>query len=268
MCAATRDSQSVAIVSAVWLRIFTGERLDWTSVATLLVPAREVRPATPRTRIIVIDLDGHAFAFNAGQAVFAGLADSSVRRPYSIACSPEQAARDRSLELLVQIDDHSAPDPHLERATPGRVLSIEGPFGSFALPTRVPEHHLLLIAGGTGIAPLRSIMWHVLEVQPEVAVSVAYSARTAAELAYLSELTALAGDQRIILWTTVTRDDRWTWTGRRGRLDKTLLGIALKTPDSRCVVCGPSGFVADVSGLLRSAGVVAERIVTETYTSS
>jgi len=234
-------------------------------VQTLFIPTRSVVAATPRTRIIAADLGDRAFAFHAGQAVFAGLADSGVKRPYSIACSPQQAERDRVIELLVQIDDHAAPDPHLERAEPGTILRIEGPFGSFTLPASLPERRLLLMAGGTGIAPLRSMMWHVLDTAPEVAVTVVYSARRADEFAYLTELASLNTDKRIDLLLTVTRESPDAWTGTRGRFDGAALASVLSTPETRCAICGPAGFVEDVSKLLAQAGVPQDRILIETY---
>ena len=205
-------------------------------------------------------------SFRAGQAVFAGLAESPVKRPYSIACSPAQARRMNAIELLVQIDDDRAPDPHLERATAGTLLRIEGPFGTFGLPPETGERDLLLIAGGTGIAPLRAMLWETLQTQPERSVTLIYSARTQAEFAYLPELTALAGDKQIDLFLTITREDL-DWAGLRGRIDRDLIAAALQSTDTLCVVCGPSGLVADSTRLLTAAGVDTRNIVTENYGS-
>jgi ferredoxin-NADP reductase len=234
-------------------------------VQTLLLPTRCVVAATPRTRIIVADLGERAFAFHSGQAVIAGLADGTVRRPYSIACSPQQSRQEKAIELLVQVDDVASPDPHLELAEAGTLLRIEGPFGSFGLPSPLAERRLLLVAGGTGIAPLRSIMWDTLEREPDVTVTLIYSARAPEEFAFLEELGALASAQRIELLLTVTRQSANTWTGSRGRIDRALMTAALKTPETRCLLCGPSGFVADVTALLTESGVSLSRIVTETY---
>ena len=235
------------------------------AVASLIVPARDVVRATPRTRIIQPDVHGHEFVFHAGQAVFAGLAESPVRRPYSIACSPAQAARTGTIELLVQIDDHQAPDPHLERATPGTALRIEGPFGSFVLPAPLVERHLLLIAGGTGIAPLRSIMWDTIERDRDVSIGVIYSARSADEFAYWSELNALATEGRIRLASTVTRDSGSPWAGSRGRIGEELIASMVGDVETRCVICGPAGLVAAATRLLQQAGVSERRIQTETF---
>lgn len=230
----------------------------------LIVPAREVIRATPRTRIITADLRGQPFPFRAGQAVFAGLADSPVRRPYSIACSPRQAAESGALELLVQIDDHTAPDPHLDRVEPGTNLRIEGPFGAFTLPATFPERDLLLVAGGTGIAPLRSILWDTLEHDDGTRrFSVVYSARTPEEFAYAGELQALAAAGRIALILTVTRDTDAPWPGSRGRINRDLIASVVRTPQTRCLICGPPALVADATLLLQALGVTESRILRE-----
>jgi CDP-4-dehydro-6-deoxyglucose reductase len=234
-------------------------------VQTLILPTRRVAAATPRTRIIVADLGDREFPFAAGQAVFAGLADGTVRRPYSIACSPQYSRREKAIELLVQVDDAASPDPHLELADAGTRLRIEGPFGSFGLPSPLAERRLLLVAGGTGIAPLRSILWDTLEREPDVAITLIYSARAPEEFAFLEELGSLESAQRLELVLTVTRQSASTWTGSRGRIDQALMTATLKTAETRCLLCGPSAFVADVTALLADAGVPPDRIVTETY---
>jgi ferredoxin-NADP reductase len=235
-------------------------------VLELTLPAREIIRSTPRTRIIRIDLDGHAFPFVAGQAVFAGLASGSVRRPYSIACSPGQSQRDVMIELLVQIDDHDAPDPHLELVERGTALRVQGPFGNFSLPSD-DAMPLLFIAGGTGIAPLRSMLWDTLERDSHPSLSVLYSARSPEEFAYAGELLALAGDGRLELLRTITRDTTTNWDGTRGRLNSELMGRMLKTPETRCVICGPAALVADASAIAKGFGVSAEHILTETYST-
>lgn len=171
----------------------------------------------------------------------------------------------RAIELLVQIDDHEPPDPHLERAALGTPLRIEGPFGSFGVPSPLLDRELLLIAGGTGIAPLRSILWDTIEHEPDVQITLIYSARAPEEFAYLQELRALAAEERIRLLLTVTRDSPAPWVGTRGRVDAALITSALKTKETRCVICGPSTLVTDGSALLREAGVAEDRISTETY---
>lgn len=237
-------------------------------MTTLTLPARDVVQATPRTRIISLDLGLQPFEFHAGQAVLAGLAEGSVRRPYSIACSPGQTRQSNAIELLVQIDDHAAPDPHLERVIPGTLIRVEGPFGAFGLTLPLAERRLLMVAGGTGIAPLRSMLWDTLERQPEADISLIYSARSAQEFAYADELNRLAEQQAIRLWLTVTRHSDPPWVGMRGRVGEQLVATVLEAPETRCLICGPPSLVADTSAILKSHGVSADRILTETYDAS
>lgn len=225
---------------------------------------RDVFSATPRTRIVRLDLNRTPFSFRAGQAVLVGLADSTLRKPYSIACSPAQAIELDALELLVQIDEPDEPDPHIDRVTPGTLLAVEGPFGTFSLPVTLPERDLLFVAGGTGIAPLRAMLWEALDDDVDRRLTLLYSARSADEFAYEAELRELAALGRIALHQTITRDDAG-WTGARGRINAGTIAAALRTPATRCALCGPPAMIAAVTALLKAAGVSEDRVLTETF---
>jgi ferredoxin-NADP reductase len=232
-------------------------------LTTLVV--REVMAATPRTRRLRIDTGPEGFAFLAGQAVMVGLHGSPLRKPYSIASAPGEAARFGRIELLVQVDDSGGPDPHLELAAAGTLVDVDGPFGSFAAPPAAEGGPLLLVAGGTGIAPLRSMLLDMLERTPAPRLHVVLSARTTAELGYRDELEGLAAAGRIHLWLTVTRDQDEAWQGRRGRIDRALLADALPPGSPWCLVCGPAAFVRDAQTALAALGVPAARIGIERY---
>ena len=227
---------------------------------TISVPIRHVTNATPRTRILSLDLDNQSLPFTAGQAVMIGLHNSALRKPYSIASAPWEVSKTGVMQVLVQIEDTSL-DPHLERASPGAAVDIEGPFGSFVLPS--DGHTMLLIAGGTGIAPLRSIMMERLSRPSAPPIVLVYSARSADEFAFRAELEALGIAGRISTHFTVTRDQKWT--GRRGRIDAALLKDALPSTDANCLICGPPELVSSAAELLRGLGVASSRIQIERY---
>jgi NAD(P)H-flavin reductase len=234
-------------------------------VPSIVLTARDVVRATPRTRIIRLALGEKAFPFLAGQAVLAGLPGGSLHKPYSIASSPGHAVREGALELLVQIEESDAADPHLERVRPGNDVAVTGPIGSFILPNPLSERDLLFVAGGTGIAPLRSMLWDAFERQLADRVGVIYSARGADEFVYAGELRELAANGRIELYLTATRVVPSTWDGLSGRIDGSLIARALHTQETHCFVCGPPGLIAHVADLLRDAGVEERRILTERY---
>ena len=119
----------------------------------ITVPVRQITHATPRTRLLNLDLRAVQFPFAAGQAVMIGLSGSPLRKPYSIASAPWEVTKSGIMQVLVQVEDSGGLDPHLELASPGTPLDLEGPFGSFGLPERI-DTPLLFIAGGTGIQTL------------------------------------------------------------------------------------------------------------------
>jgi ferredoxin-NADP reductase len=224
-----------------------------------------IRVATPRTRIIGLDLNGGHFSFQAGQAVMVGLHGSLLRKPYSIASAPSESNRSGRLDLLIQLEDSGGPDPHLELAEKGTLLDVEGPFGSFGLPDQTPVDGLLFVAGGTGIAPLRSMLIERLAAERPPAMSVVYSARLAEELVYAGEIEDLARTMEIRAFLTVTRDQSTTWSGRRGRIDRELLAQALPSHDALCLLCGPPELLNATRGWLSDLGVRSDRILTEAF---
>jgi len=228
-----------------------------------MIPARllDAVPATPRTRRLRVQLDT-PLIFAAGQAVLVGIAGSEQRAFYSIASAPALGASG-VLELLVAADGAFG-QPGLDpMRVVGAALEVEGPFGSFGVPAAAGGAPLLLVAGGTGIAPVRSVILEHLGQPDATPVSLVYSARAADEFAFGPELEALARDGRIALHCTVTRDEAPGWPGRTGRIDDRLLAAAMPGHEAWCLVCGPAPFVTDVAAALTRMGVDPGRVVIE-----
>jgi ferredoxin-NADP reductase len=229
----------------------------------LTLPIREVIPATPRARIVRLDLGGHQFDYAPGQAVAIANHGHEQRRPYSVAASPEDAARDGWLELLVGVDAEGAPDPHLTLDA-GQLVEVEGPFGSFIFPPAPEERRFVFIAGGTGIAPLRAMMQRALHL-PHRNIGLFYSVRTPDEFAYEEELRGLAATGEIELRQTVTRATDTDWAGPRGRLNREALGELVHDPATLCFVCGPPALVDEMPRILADLGIPRERIRIEEW---
>src|SRR5688500_14200366 len=139
---------------------------------------RDVRPATPRTRIIRLDLGGRRFDYQPGQAVFIG-AQNEKGVAYSLTAPPEEAHETGCLEILGRND-------HLGKYAASESFQVAGPFGRFTLPhlSTVPRR-LVFVAGGAGIAPLRSMLRRAVML-PACDIEVLYSARTPDEFPYES----------------------------------------------------------------------------------
>ena len=227
------------------------------------LPIRDVQQATPRARILRLGLRGQSFAYLPGQAVKIATHGTAVRRPYSIAGSPEDAKRDDCLELLIGVDADGSPGPHLT-LEPGAQIDVEGPLGSFTFPANPEEQRFVFIAGGTGIAPLRAMLHHALAL-PHRQIGVFYSARTPDEFAYQRELQALADTGQIELRETVTRTVDDGWQGTRGRIDREELRRLIHHPETLCFVCGPPSLVDEMPKLLGDLGVERRRIRLEEW---
>ena len=229
----------------------------------LTLEIREILSETPRARIVRLDLARQPFEYTAGQAVLVCGHGGSERHPYSIAASPEDARRALCLELLIGVDAHGAPGPHLTLKR-GAAVDVEGPFGSFVFPSAPGERRFVFIAGGTGIAPLRAMLHHALEI-PHDEIGLFYSARTPDEFAYESEFRALARQGRIELRQTVTRGADGGWSGARGRISRAELALLVHDAATLCFVCGPQALVTEMSALLPELGVSSSRIRVERW---
>ena len=230
----------------------------------LTLPIREVVSATPRARVVRLDLDGHPFPFLAGQAVVVGAAGAERRKPYSIANAPEDAERDGYLELLVRVDESGSAGAHLP-LEPGTAVAVDGPAGRFTFPAAPAERRFVFVAGGTGIAPLRAMIRHALRLK-NAQLGLLYSARTPLEFAYEDEFHALAREGRLELRLTVTRDTTDAWTGTRGRIGRGELAPLVHHPATLCFVCGPPALVDDIPRLLSELGIPRDRVRTEEWT--
>jgi NAD(P)H-flavin reductase len=223
--------------------------------SVVTIPIVDIHTVTPRSRLVVLDLASHPFAFTAGQAVMIGDHGQTVRRPYSIADSPERAAESHQLELLVGVDEQGRAGPHLSLRAPGDQVDVEGPLGTFTFPPRLEQRRLLFVAGGTGIAPLRSMLDHALRVHPAERVSLLYSARRADEFAFAEELREHERAGRLEFHPTVTRDDG-AWSGGRGRIGRSHFEAVLHDrSDTLCFICGPGSLVSEAVVTLSELGV-------------
>ena len=227
----------------------------------MIAVVRSVRRATPRTRLVQLELDG-PFAFRAGQAVIAGRPGESTRAAYSVASPPSSGARG-TIELLVGAEGAFGEPLGDPSALTGVAMAIDGPLGSFGVPPEAGRVPLLLAAGGTGIAPIRAVILNQLEQPDPAPLTVIYSARSADEFAFGDELEALARGRRLELHCTVTRDEPTGWPGRTGRIDDGLLAAVAPGPAAWCLVCGPAPFVNDVAAALLRQGVDPAHIVVE-----
>src|SRR5262249_15970464 len=143
---------------------------------TVLVRLIENEPETPTTRRIRLMLEGRPFQYRAGQA--ASLAAEGDPTPYSIASAPSETSRSGVLEFLIKVGGANGFGAVVDRLRPGVSITVDGPVGTFTLDGVPDGVSLLFIAGGTGIAPIRSMIREAIDTERPGALSLVYSSRT------------------------------------------------------------------------------------------
>ena len=227
----------------------------------------ELESETARVTSLILDLPdwpGH----RAGQHVDVRLTAEDgyqAQRSYSIASAPE----DEQLVLTVERLDDGEVSPYLvEVLRAGDELELRGPIGGFFVWEEALGGPLVLIGGGSGVVPLRSMLRHWVAGTRAVPVRLLYSSRSLDEVIYRSELLGYAASYDAVdVRFALTREWPEDYTGHTGRIDPTLLAETAGPPEGRPLiyVCGPSGFVEAAAGWLVDLGHAPERIRTERF---
>jgi ferredoxin-NADP reductase len=230
-------------------------RLTWV-VATV----DEVVEETPRVRTIVVDVPdwpGH----RAGQHLDVRLtAEDGYRaeREYSIASAPGEP-----VAITVERLDDGEVSPYLtEELRPGDGLELRGPIGGYFVWDADDGSPLLLVAGGSGVVPLRAMLRHRQRSGSDVPARLLYSSRTLEDVIYRTELDA---HENVVY--TLTREQPSGWSGYARRVDTELLAeVAWPADDDpRAFVCGPTSFVETVAAGLVELGYPPARVKTERF---
>jgi ferredoxin-NADP reductase len=222
-----------------------------------------IRRSTASTRVVRLDLDGARYFYEPGQAAHLAVEGGAAAVPYSIASAPEESERYGWLEFLIKLEPGGGWGPHLAGLARGSRVSLSAPFGAFVFPARPTERRFLFVAGGTGIAPLRSMIRHALLAGQPGSFKVLFSARTPDDFPYLTELRGMARRGDVELSLTATRDVTERWRGDRGRVTPARLSALIDHPETLCFICGPALMVAEVPAMLRELGVDRRRIKVE-----
>jgi ferredoxin-NADP reductase len=217
---------------------------------------------TPTTRRIRLAVNGKAFRYRAGQAAALHI-DSTEATPYSIASAPSETAREGWIEFLVKADGSTRFGASVDTLTPGTRIEVTGPVGGFTADGVPPGAPMLFVAGGTGIAPLRSMIRQAVDEGHGGRLSLVYSSRAPDEFAYLTDLRELSAAGRLALTLTLTgaSDD---WQHARGRAGSGHFSRHVE-PGVVAFVCGPPAMVQEVPAALVSLGVTRDRIRTENW---
>ncbi len=235
-------------------------RLNW-RVGTVVANV-DVSDAAARLSLDVPEWPGHL----PGQHVDVRLTAADgyqAQRSYSIASAPEQPG----VDLVVQRVADGEVSPYLaDELRDGDQLELRGPIGGHFVWHTGLGGPVQLIAGGSGIAPFLAMLGHHAAADPDVAVRLLYSARTAAAVIAQDELDAHA-QRGVGVTVTLTRAEAASGATQRGRVTAQVLSEAVWPARDRpqVFVCGPTAFVESVANDLIGLGHPPSSIKTERF---
>jgi ferredoxin-NADP reductase len=227
----------------------------------------ETSPETPRTKSLFLELPGWQ-GHRAGQHVDVRLTAEDgyqAQRSYSIASAPENGR----VELVVERLDDGEVSPYLtDELRAGDGLELRGPIGGWFAWDAGEGGPLLLVAGGSGIAPLMAMVRHRKAAGSDTPVRLLYSSRSYEEIIFREELERLAaGDETLEVVHTLTRSRPEGWKGYDRRIDEEMLEeVAFPVEEQPLAfVCGPTPLVEAVATDLVGLGHNPTRVKTERF---
>jgi ferredoxin-NADP reductase len=189
-----------------------------------------------------------------------------TQRSYSIASEPE---REGEVDITVErIEDGEVSTYLHDVVVKGDRLEVRGPIGGYFVWEAGMADPLLLIAGGSGVVPLMSMIRHRAAAGARNPTALLYSSRNLEDVIYYNELQKLIlANGGLQIFHTLTRSQPAGWKGFSRRIDETMLK-EIAGPLGRSVqvfICGPTLMVESAANALVKIGIIADQIRTERF---
>lgn len=198
-----------------------------------------------------------SFNFKSGQFIVFILKDKEgeFRRAYSISTSPDEK---EFFEITIkETPNGRASNIFLKEAKINDEFEALGPYGTF-IYNNEDVKNIIHISAGSGIAPIRSIIYYILKNKPEIKQTLLFSNKTEKDIIYKEEFEKLP-IENVFTLTRETHNKH-----RNGRISKDLLKNYIKD-SALYFICGPPLFVDSMVNELKDLNVKQEQIRTERY---
>ena len=241
---------SMKPTSDLVLQIASTSAVAKTQAATHETVVTAVEKLSPTTvRLAVEAPAGGTLAFLPGQYVNITVPGSEETRSYSFSC----VSGSDELEFLVKLTAGGLMSTYLsDTAAAGDKISFTGPHGSFFL--REAQRPALLLAGGTGLAPILSILRTMAAEASTRPVHLVYGASTDDDVVQLDELELLASALDAFTWDHCVSDPSST-AANKGYVTALLTDAHLNGGDVAVYLCGPPPMVEAVRTHFAEAGI-------------
>jgi NAD(P)H-flavin reductase len=143
---------------------------------------------------------------------------------------------------------------------PGDLVGVRGPFGTSWPVDQAEGTDVVIVAGGIGLAPLRSAIYHIRRHRERYGgVAILYGARTPGDVLFSDELYAWQSQPDLTVLLTVDTADR-SWRGSVGLVTRLVDRTPMDPDRTTAFVCGPEVMMRFSAGSLTSRGVPAGRV--------
>ncbi|GLD48612.1 cytochrome b5 reductase 4 [Lates japonicus] len=200
-----------------------------------------------------------------GQHVYlkALIHDTEVVRPYTpvdqnLAAASHLSSQESHLYLMIKVYPDGVFTQHLNNLHTGDHISVSGPEGTFAVRPLRDVTYLYLLAAGTGFTPMARLIQLALQDPDTIRKTrLLFFNRREEDILWRCELDELAAKNERFQVEYVLSEPSEGWTGRKGRVDESMLQDFLNRPEgSKCYacVCGPTAFTELTIRLLKLQG--------------
>lgn len=235
---------------SVWVK---PEYLEVEQFASRVVSARML---TPDTREIDLELiEPEEINFRPGQYVQVSVPTSEgpVIRAYSIATEP--AVKDW-LRLVVRLIPGGIGSTYLHEVQEGDEVTFTGPYGEYQL-SQDPETEIVCVAGGCGMAPVRSIARYMCQEWPERKIYVFFGVRARKDLFYEGEFEQLAEENPNLELHFALSEPEETdeWEGETGFIHESVDAHLEPGGKREAFLCGPPPMIEATGEVLHNKGM-------------
>ncbi len=231
----------------------------------------DLSPTTKNFRLEIIDEKiKKEFNFIPGQFIMIDFREKDedgkerlIKRSFSIASAPEDKGY---IDLCIKLTPEGKITPILFQKDIGGVLDCSGAYGNFFYG-HAEGRQVFFIAGGTGIAPIRSMIRHFISMKSNSFATLFFSFSGINQFLYKEELIGYEkkhADKFRLIATNTDADDR-EWEGLYGRMQEHL-PVYINNADNKDVyICGPPDFVSDILNRLMYLGFTKGQIKKEVW---
>ncbi len=230
----------------------------WTEVENIFLPReatviRSVQATPTETHFTLRMVDSQPMEYQPGQIVELSLFGYG-EIPIGFASSP---TRKNTFDLVVR--DVGRVSGAVTRLEQGQSVYVRGPLGHGFDLTKLRGQDVLIVAGGIGLCPTRSLIQYILDRRDEFKRFVLfYGAREPSLQLFIDDLAKWRTVNDVEFYETVDRGDA-SWTGNVGVIT-TLFPLVELKPETRAVICGPPIFYRFVIRELDLIGIPRENV--------